>query len=69
MECIFEFRLSAPSFDQQQLWITADAADGDAMRTAVLGPDGEGATGTAGFAPIRLGHGEQGHVQLGEGGA
>jgi len=65
----FEFRLSAPSFDQQQLWITADRAEsdadgpaaGDVVRTAVHGPGGEGATGTAGFAPLRLGHGEHEH--------
>lgn len=50
----FEFRLSAPSFDQQQLWVTAEDADADdehtdAIRTAVHGPAGEGASGTAFF--------------------
>jgi 3-methylfumaryl-CoA hydratase len=51
----FEFRLSAPSFDGQQLWITAERAGGrddiDEVRTAVHSPGGEGATGTAAFAP------------------
>ncbi|MDR1999435.1 MAG: hypothetical protein LBQ06_05785 [Frankiaceae bacterium] len=62
----FDFRLSAPSFDGQQLWITADRADAtqagtgpaepgddpaDAVRTAVVGPGGQGASGTASFGP------------------